>query len=94
MEINESGLSFVFSEGTKAYKFDDDKFYRDEFNVLSGSKGIDIIASSDKVIQMIEIKNCKGNEQDNIWRIGVNNKNIKFFQVINRKEIRFTQLLR
>ena len=76
MEINESGLSFVFSEGTKAYKFDDDKFYRDEFNVLSGSKGIDIIASSDKVIQMIEIKNCKGNEQDNIWRIGVNNKNI------------------
>ena len=24
----------------------------------------------------------------------VNNKNIKFFQVINRKEIRFTQLLR
>lgn len=51
MEINESGLSFVFSEGTKAYKFDDDKFYRDEFNVLSGSKGIDIIASSDKIIQ-------------------------------------------
>ncbi len=57
--------------------FDDDKFYRKEFNILSGSKGVDIIASSDKFIHMIEIKNCKGKEQDNIWRIGVNNKNIK-----------------
>lgn len=57
--------------------FDDDKFYRKEFNILSGSKGVDIIASSDKFIHMIEIKNCKGKEQGNIWRIGVNNKNIK-----------------
>lgn len=58
-------------------EFDDDKFYRKEFNILSGSKGVDIIASSDKFIHMIEIKNCKGKEQDNIWEIGVNNKNIK-----------------
>ena len=57
--------------------FDDDKFYRKEFNILSGSKEVDIIASSDKFIHMIEIKNCKGKEQGNIWRIGVNNKNIK-----------------
>ncbi len=40
MEINESRLSFVFSEETKAYKFDDDKFYRKEFNNMSGSKGL------------------------------------------------------
>lgn len=77
MEINEGELLFVFGDNTKAYKFDDDKFYRKEFNILSGSKGVDIIASSDKFIHMIEIKNCKGKEQDNIWRIGVNNKNIK-----------------
>ena len=32
MEINESGLSFVFGNGTTAYKFDDDLFYRKEFN--------------------------------------------------------------
>lgn len=76
MEINESGLSFVFNIGTEAYKFDDDKFYRNEFNMLPGSKGIDIIASSDRAVHTIEIKNCKDNERDNIWRIGVNNKYI------------------
>lgn len=31
---------------------------------------------------MIEIKNCKGNEQDNIWRIGVNNKILTNYQII------------
>ena len=76
MEINESGLSFVLNIGTETYKFDDDKFYRNEFNMLPGPKGIDIIASSDRVVHMIEIKNCKDNERDNIWRIGVNNKYI------------------
>lgn len=40
MEINESRLSFVFSEGTKAYKFDDDKFYRKEFNNMSVLRGL------------------------------------------------------
>ena len=76
MEINESGLSFVFGNGTTAYKFDDDLFYRKEFNNLPGSKGVDIIVSSKQCIQMIEIKNCKGNEQDNIWRIKPDNKNV------------------
>ena len=76
MEINESRLSFVFSEETKAYKFDDDKFYRKEFNNMSGSKGVDIIASSDKFIHMIEVKNCVGDEKNNIWRIVANNKKL------------------
>lgn len=76
MEINESRLSFVFSEGTKAYKFDDDKFYRKEFNNMSGSKGVDIIASSDKFIHMIEVKNCVRDEKNNIWRIVANNKKL------------------
>ena len=75
MEINESGLTFTFNEGTKAIKFDDARFYREDFNSLPGGKGVDILAASasSDIIQLIEIKNCTGHESENAWRIGVNN---------------------
>lgn len=75
MEIKESGLVFSFDSSTKAIKFDDARFYREDFNKLTGGKGVDILTSSPEqnLVQLIEIKNCKGNESENKWRLGVNN---------------------
>lgn len=75
MEIKESGLIFSFDTDTKAVKFDDTRFYREDFNKLNGGKGVDILASSPhrNLIQFIEIKNCSGKESENKWRLGVNN---------------------
>lgn len=76
MEINESSLTFTFNEGINAIKFDDTRFYREDFNNLPGGKGVDILAASasSDIIQLIEIKNCTGHESENAWRIGVNNR--------------------
>ena len=75
MEVKESGLVFSFDINTKVIKFDDTRFYREDFNKLTGGKGVDILTSSsvNNLIQMIEVKNCKGNESDNKWRLGINN---------------------
>jgi len=75
MEIKESGLIFSFDTDTKAVKFDDTRFYREDFNKLNGGKGVDILASSPQrnLVQFIEIKNCTGKESENKWRLGVNN---------------------
>ena len=66
--ISESGLTFSFTNINEAVKFDDLDFYRNQYNALPGSKGVDIIADSDDWIQLIEIKNCKGHEAENMWR--------------------------
>lgn len=76
MVINESNMEFRFYEGVNAIKFDDTEFYRKAFNRLPGGKGVDIIAYSDDEIQLIEVKNCTGNEVENRWRISVDNRNI------------------
>ena len=62
MEINESNLTFSFADGTTVIKFDNTDFYRKVFNKLPGSKGVDIIADSNDMLQLIEIKNCTGHE--------------------------------
>lgn len=76
MTIDESNLTFEFDENTQAIKFDDTDFYRKYFNKMPGSKGVDILANSKESIQFIEIKNCTGNERENIWRTSVNNSKI------------------
>ena len=73
MIIEESNIRFAFSDEIHAIKFDDDIFYRNCFNSLPGGKGVDIIANGRNAIQLIEIKNCSGNETSNIWRLGINN---------------------
>ena len=75
MEINESRLTFRFA-GSSALKFDDTPFYREHFNGLPGSKGVDILYDSAEWFVMLEIKNCVGQEADNRWRIEPNNKKI------------------
>lgn len=76
MKIDESGIQFEFIEGISVEKFDDTSFYRNSFNKLPGSKGIDFIARNDDTLLLIEVKNCKGNESDNRWRIVPNNKKV------------------
>lgn len=74
--ISESGLTFSFEDVNDAVKFDDTLFYREYFNNLPGSKGVDIIVDSADCIQLIEIKNCIGHETENRWRTHVNNSKI------------------
>lgn len=74
MEIREeSGLKFGFPDGNIAIKFDDTKYYRDLFNALPGSKGVDFISVGKDAISFIEVKNCLGDEGNCRWRIDPNN---------------------
>ncbi len=75
--IDEGMLKFSFDESTKAIKFDESVFYRKRFNSFPGSKGIDILAESEEMIQFIEIKDCRGHESENVWRTSVNNSKIE-----------------
>ena len=75
MEIREeSGLKFGFPDGCIAIKFDDTKYYRDLFNTLPGSKGVDFISVGKDAISFIEVKNCLGDEGNCRWRIAPNNQ--------------------
>lgn len=76
MEISESNLTFSFGQEYTAIKFDDKPFYREYFNRMPYSKGVDIIANSDELIHLLEIKNCKGHEAENRWRTSINNSKL------------------
>lgn len=69
----ESGLKFGFPDGSDVVKFDDTLYYRNEFNALPGSKGVDFISDEKDTLSFIEVKNCMGNEGNNRWRIMPNN---------------------
>ena len=70
----ESRLQFAFSDDTKVIKFDDTAYYRNLFNVLPDSKGVDFISVKEDSIAFIEVKNCLGDEGNNRWRIFPNNQ--------------------
>lgn len=75
MEIREeSGLKFGFPDDNIAIKFDDTKYYRDLFNALPGSKGVDFISAGKDAISFIEVKNCLGDEGNCRWRIFPNSQ--------------------
>ncbi len=75
MEIKEeSGLKFGFPDGNTTVKFDDTKYYRNLFNALPGSKGVDFITAGKDAISFIEVKNCLGDEGNCRWRIAPNNQ--------------------
>lgn len=76
MEIEESNLIFEFNNETQAIKFDDTKSYRQFCNKMPSSKGVDILADSKEMIQFIEIKNCTGHENENMWRTSINNSKL------------------
>lgn len=74
MEIEESGLKFNFPTESIAIKFDDTDFYRKRYNVFPDSKGVDFISDTKEFFVFTEVKNCKGDETNNIWRIYPDNK--------------------
>lgn len=76
MKISEGNLVFSFDSEYTAIKFDDRPFYREYFNNMPGGKGVDIIADSDDIIHLIEIKNCLGHEQENRWRTSTGNRTL------------------
>lgn len=76
MNIEESNLTFEFSEQMVVSKFDDSAFYRQTYNKQPSCKGVDIIADSSEMIQLIEVKNCTGHESENMWRTSVNNSKL------------------
>ena len=69
--LDESGLRFAFDGD--AVKFDETAYYRRHFAYQPEGKGVDFIALSPNRIQMVEVKNCLGNEAENQWRIGKDN---------------------
>ena len=73
----ESGLKFGFPDENIVIKFDDTKYYRDLFNALPGSKGVDFISVGKDAISFIEVKNCLGDEGNCRWRIFPNNQKLE-----------------
>lgn len=74
MVIEESGIKFEFPDDSNVVKFDDEKFYRESFNALPGSRGVDFISADGNSVAFIEVKNCLGEEGNNRWRIFPNNR--------------------
>ena len=76
LEIKESGLNFSFDPRTTkvAVRFDQTEFYRYDFNCFEKSKGVDIIAQKENSLQLIEVKNCSGEERKHVWQTQCNNR--------------------
>lgn len=74
MEIEESGLKFGFDQNTSVVKYDDSSFFRNYMAQLPEAKGVDIVSIQNGRLVFTEIKNCKGHEADNNWRIHPNNR--------------------
>lgn len=73
-KYTESNLTFTFSKESSVIKFDDTAFYREYFNNLPESKGVDFINISKNVIALIEVKNCTGDKNNCRWRTVPDNK--------------------
>lgn len=69
----ESGLKFIFEDESQPIKYDDCDFYRNFVTQLPAAKGVDFISIQEGRLVFTEVKNCKGHESDNNWRICPNN---------------------
>ena len=74
MMIEESRLKFEFPDRSRAVKFDNTDFYRKYFNKAPNTKGIDFLVDDKKRLVFLEVKNCKGDESNNNWRVVPNNR--------------------
>ena len=70
--LREGDISFTF-HGT-AVKFDETKFYRNQFLKRTSGKGMDFIAVSSGQVLLMEVKDCREDEINNLWRISPNNR--------------------
>lgn len=90
MEMNEGKLKFIFEEKYQIIKFDEDPFYRRYYSKLPRGKGVDFLASDDKNIIFLEVKDCYGYEKDNIKRTINNNPQLESFDVEISKKVEST----
>ena len=72
----ESGLQFAFPDDALVIKFDDEEFYRQDFNKLPASKGVDFLTATKNSSIFVEVKNCLDHENDNRWRIAPNDSKV------------------
>lgn len=89
-EFFEGELKFQFDEGYKVIKFDDSKFYREKYNKLPGSKGVDFIAYKDDDFIMIEVKDCLHHETENKSRTSTGKENEETFDIEVSKKVAST----
>ncbi|HWT77008.1 MAG TPA: DUF6661 family protein [Mobilitalea sp.] len=82
MDIIESGIRFRFPETARSIKYDETKFYKDIFQNLPDAKGVDFISIHSNNILIMEVKNCKGYEAENRWRIFKNNAKVSTAAII------------
>ena len=87
MIIPEGKLDVEFAKQYRVVKFDKTNFYTC-FKSLDGAKGVDFIALSDNDILFLEIKDCKGHESENEWRIFPENLRRSFAQ--NKRHVLFS----
>jgi len=58
--ITEGALTFQFPDGWQATKFDDWRFYRNQFQKVCGAKAIDmLVIASDHCMWVIEVKDYR-----------------------------------
>lgn len=69
MIMTEGNLQFDFEDAISAVKFDDTVFYRKYFaERMPEGKGVDFVVLTKERLMLIEVKNCKGHEAENLWR--------------------------
>lgn len=71
-------MKFGFPDKSTVVKFDSTLFYRDYFNRLPNSKGVDFISVDKNILALIEVKNCTGDEANCRWRIAPDNTKKKY----------------
>ena len=77
IDVKEGNLKFIFPNGTQLVKLDDTKFYRTCYECNNGAKSVDIVFKSPGRTCLMEIKDFKGSEVENRWRLFPNNKKKK-----------------
>ena len=70
-EIQEGDLKFTFPDHSKAGKYDEWSFYRNQFqSVANGSKAVDIVCVSDDAAWLLEIKDYRRHPRLKLIDIG------------------------
>ena len=85
MKIKESNITFEFPDENRTIKFDEDTFYTKHFNKMPYSKGVGFISSAKDALLFLEVKNCTGDENNNLWRIQPNNEKLNVSKTATAK---------
>lgn len=93
MIMTEGNLQFDFGADAEAIKFDDTPFYKNRMAALMPEgKGVDFIVLTKDRLMLIEVKNCIGNESENIWRTDTNLERHKEAITIFDKNLNYNEM--